>query len=99
AIVDAIREVAEIPHSPWSTLIPPVIGERSPDHYSSALSITLKTRSDLRCAKNLAQFWKFTAQDDGVHGDIITPSASNLSEVQEVLSLQRQKAVDDLWSK
>ncbi|KIK69138.1 hypothetical protein GYMLUDRAFT_53621 [Collybiopsis luxurians FD-317 M1] len=99
AIVDAIGEAAEVSHSPWSTLIPAVIGERTQDQYMSALSITLKARSDLRQAKNLARFWKTTAKQEGDHADIITPSGSTLSDVQEVLSAERQKAVDALWSK
>ncbi|KAJ3749484.1 hypothetical protein DFH05DRAFT_1476938 [Lentinula detonsa] len=99
AIVDAIREAAEEPHSPWSILIPPVIGPRSQDHYTSALSITLKTRSDLRRTKNLARYWKSFAKENEIHEDVITPSVSTLSEVQEVLTAERQKAVDALWSK
>ncbi|KAJ3999325.1 hypothetical protein F5050DRAFT_1805162 [Lentinula boryana] len=99
AIVDAIREAAEVPHSPWSTLIPPIIGPRSQDHYMSALSITLKTRSDLRRTKNIARYWKSSAKEDENHEDVITPSASTLSEVQETLTAERQKAVDALWSK
>ncbi|KAF8828685.1 hypothetical protein HHX47_DHR3000223 [Lentinula edodes] len=99
AIVDAIREAAEVPHSPWSALIPPVIGARSQDHYASALSITLRTRSDVRRIKNLARYWKSSAQEDEKHKDVITPSGSTLSEVQEVFTTERQKAVDALWIK
>ncbi|KAJ3842219.1 hypothetical protein F5878DRAFT_577161, partial [Lentinula raphanica] len=99
AIVEAIREAAETPHSAWSTLIPSIIGPRSQDHYYSALSITLKTRSDLRRTKNLARYWKSSAQEDEKHKDVITPSGSTLSEVQEVLTAERQKAVDVLWAK
>ncbi|KAJ3847956.1 hypothetical protein EV368DRAFT_5039, partial [Lentinula lateritia] len=99
AIVDAIREAAEVPHSPWSNLIPPVIGIRSQDHYASALSITLRTRADVRRIKNLARYWKSSAQEDEQHKDVITPSGSTLSEVQEVFTTERQKAVDALWIK
>ncbi|KAJ4483856.1 hypothetical protein J3R30DRAFT_3238444, partial [Lentinula aciculospora] len=99
AIVDSIRKAAEVPHTPWFTLIPPVIGTRSQAHYASALCITLKTRSDLRRAKNLARYWKSSAKEGEKHKDVITPSGSTLSEMQGVLTEERQKAVDALWSK
>ncbi|KAJ7490050.1 hypothetical protein B0H11DRAFT_2278301 [Mycena galericulata] len=97
ALVDAIKEAAAIPGSPWSTIVPSVTGPRTPDEYRSSLNMTLKARKELRETKKIAKFWKRVAQEDGQTG-IITPSVSSISSIHEPLSAERQKAVDELIS-
>ncbi|KAF5357403.1 hypothetical protein D9758_005851 [Tetrapyrgos nigripes] len=96
AIVDAIREAATIPGSPWSGLIPPMTGPRSSDQYNSALRILLDSRSQVRYEKQGYLFWKKIALRDEAHSTTITPSASKLSDIPEDLSEDRQAAADDL---
>jgi len=99
ALVDSIKEAAAKPGSPWSKIIPAVTGPRSSDEYLSAINMTLKTRRDLKESQKIAKFWKTTAQEDGAHANTITPSSSNLSSIHEVLTEERQTAVDDLLEK
>ncbi|KAE9403896.1 hypothetical protein BT96DRAFT_917267, partial [Gymnopus androsaceus JB14] len=75
-----------VPHSPWSTLIPAVIGDRSQDHYASALGVTLQDK--IRSSPNQKLC-------PGCDHSVCVYSF----EVQDVLSVQRQEAVDALWSK
>lgn len=96
ALVDAIKEAAAVPGSAWSGLIPAVVGLRTQDEYLSALSITLQTRQELRECKKIAKFWKRTAKEDSKNTDTVTPSASNISSINETLSPERQSAVDAL---
>ncbi|KAJ7734935.1 hypothetical protein DFH07DRAFT_928304 [Mycena maculata] len=95
ALVGAIKEAAAIPGSAWSTIIPSVIGPRTPDEYRSSLNMTLKARKELRDSKKVAKFWKRTAQEDGRPGTV-TPSVSSISSIHEPLSAERQKAVEQL---
>ncbi|KAJ6500346.1 hypothetical protein C8R45DRAFT_862764, partial [Mycena sanguinolenta] len=95
SLVDAIKEAAAVPGSPWSTIIPSVIGPRTPDEYKSALTLTLKTRKELRDAKKVAKFWKRIAREEGRPG-IITPSVSTISSIYEPLPADRQRAVQEL---
>ncbi|KAJ7043351.1 hypothetical protein C8F04DRAFT_901841, partial [Mycena alexandri] len=96
ALVDAIKEAAAIPGSPWSTIIPSVTGPRTPDEYRSSLTLTLKTRKELRDAKKVAKFWKRVAHEDSQQSGIVTPSVSAISSIHEPLSAERQKAVEEL---
>ncbi|KAG6865282.1 hypothetical protein C0991_003742 [Blastosporella zonata] len=73
-----------------------VFGTRTRDDYLSALQLTLKSRFQLRQCKKITKFWKKTAQEDGRNGTVVTPSASAISSILEVLSSDRQKTVDDL---
>ncbi|KAJ7184112.1 hypothetical protein C8R46DRAFT_1343273 [Mycena filopes] len=98
ALVDAIKGAAAIPGSAWSTLIHSVTGPRTPDEYRSSLTLTLKTRKELRDAKKVAKFWKRVAQEDGQQSEMVTPSVSTISSIHEALSPERQKAVEELIS-
>ncbi|KAK7053157.1 hypothetical protein VNI00_003776 [Paramarasmius palmivorus] len=99
AAIGVLRRLVHQPNSPWSRLLPPVIGERTTDQYASALGTVLKTRKDLKHGKNVAQFWKRQAKLDEANTNLVTPSASTLSEVQIALSEDRKQAVDDLLQK
>jgi hypothetical protein len=83
---------------PWARVTPPMIGPRTQDEYLSVLQMTLKTRKELRESKKAANFWKQTAKEHVQHLDVVTPSSSNISSIQEVLSTDRQNAVDALIS-
>ncbi|KAF8893487.1 hypothetical protein BD779DRAFT_1435987, partial [Infundibulicybe gibba] len=99
ALVDAIKRAATKPGSIWSKIIPTIVGHRSPEDYISAINLTLKTRKELKYTKQVAKFWKGVAKAIPDHQDTVTPSASNLSSVSEVLSQERQTAVDELLRK
>ncbi|KAJ7684797.1 hypothetical protein DFH06DRAFT_1313170 [Mycena polygramma] len=95
ALVDAIKDAAADPESPWSTIIPSVTGTRTKDEYRSSLNLTLKTRKELRDTRKIAKFWKRVAQEDGRNG-IVTPSVSAISSIHEPLPAERQRAVEEL---
>jgi len=65
-------------------------------HYSTALKLVLKTRQELRNTKKIAMFWKRKAKTILEHADLITPSPSDISEVQNILSQERMEAVNAL---
>jgi len=65
-------------------------------HYSTALKLVLKTRQELRNTKKIAMFWKRKAKIILEHADLVTPSPSDISEVQNVLSQERMEAVTAL---
>ncbi|KAF9024552.1 hypothetical protein BDZ89DRAFT_1017475 [Hymenopellis radicata] len=96
ALVDAIRDAAAKPGTPWVTIIPAVIGPRTNEQYLSAINMTLQSRKENRELQGVKKFWKNVAKEDPANADLVTPSSSNLSAVQAVLSEKRQQAVDDL---
>ena len=73
-----------------------IIGSRTPEQYGAILDMTLKVRKELKGHKKITKFWKQAAQQDGKHKETITPSPSDISSINEKLSPDRQKAVDDL---
>lgn len=81
ALVDSIMEAAKDKRSPWSRIIPAVIGPRSPEQYVSAINLTLQTRQDLRDREKVCQFWKTTAKQDPQNSSLLTPSSSELSDL------------------
>jgi hypothetical protein len=97
ALIDSIKEAAAKPESPWSRIIPAVTGPRSPEEYISSINATLKVRRELKDCRKVAKFWKRTAKaTSAANANIITPSVSAISSVQEVLSEERQTAVATL---
>ena len=98
-LVDSIRNAALNPSSPWSSIVPAVIGPRAPDQYRAAISNILRTRQEVVSAKKTAKFWKQTARALGAGLDIITPSPSNVSDIQIALSPERSQAANELLSK
>ncbi|KAL0072278.1 hypothetical protein AAF712_000040 [Marasmius tenuissimus] len=100
AIVNVIRqEIDANPSSPWSKLVPAVVGPRTPDQYAAALSVVLKARKELAHGKNISHYWKRQAKMDDTNAGVITPSSSVLSDVQESLTEERQRAANDLLRK
>jgi len=95
-LVDAIGDAVHDPEALLSTLKPAVIGHRAPEHYQSALHMTLSVRRKVRAQKKISKFWKRLAQEEDRHVDTATPSTSDLSSVREPLSPARQHAVDAL---
>ncbi|THU94192.1 hypothetical protein K435DRAFT_668832, partial [Dendrothele bispora CBS 962.96] len=96
AIIDAIREAAAIPGSPWSKLIPPITGPRSSEQYESALRTLLSSRSQVRADKQAYLFWKKTARLDASHADTVTPSGSQISDIDDAIPEERQTAANEL---
>lgn len=99
AVVEAIREAAAKPDSPWATIIPAVIGPRTNEQYLSALNMTIQCRRENKDLQNVKKFWKNVAKEDPANGNLVTPSSSNLSSIQVILPEKRQRAVDDLLAK
>ena len=100
ALVDSIKKAASRPGTSWSTIVPAITGPRTPEHYLSAINLTLKTRRELKKAIQVGRFWKKTAKMDSAHNNTVTPSSSNLSDLStQPLSEERQTAVDDLLAK
>jgi hypothetical protein len=99
ALVDSIKEAAARPGSPWARIIPAVTGPRTSDNYISAINATLNVRKELKECKKVAKFWKETAKEGPEHAGTVTPSISKISSVHEVLSEERQYAVDELLTK
>ncbi|KAL0067175.1 hypothetical protein AAF712_005745 [Marasmius tenuissimus] len=91
-IIGAIRKAAEREGNIWCTILSEVTGPLAPDNYISAINIALDTRKELRSVRKVARFWKRTANVP----DTVTPSASNLSDMQEPLSSERRRAVESL---
>jgi hypothetical protein len=92
-VMDAIKQARAKTNGGLSTM---TIGPRTSEQYAAVLNMTLKARKELKGHKKLAKFWKRTAQQDGKHRDTITPSPSDISSIHEPLSIERQKAVDEL---
>ena len=101
ALVDSIKKAALRPGTSWSTIIPAITGPRTPEHYISAINLTLKTRRELRKVTQVGLFWKKAAKKDPTNKNTVTPSSSNLSDLSTTVSAneQRQTAVDDLLAK
>ncbi|KAK1227196.1 hypothetical protein PQX77_009830 [Marasmius sp. AFHP31] len=91
-IIGAIRKAAEREGNVWCAILSEVTGPLSPDNYISAINIALDTRKELQSVRKVARFWKRTANVP----DNVTPSASNLSDIQEPLSSERRRAVENL---
>lgn len=98
SLVDSIRSAALDPTSPWFSIVPAIVGPRAPDQYRSAIQTILSTRKEVAYAKKVAKFWKQTALSLGAGSDIITPSASNISEIKVALTPQRAQAANQLLS-
>jgi hypothetical protein len=75
-----------------------LVKPHTPDEYSSALRMTLKTRRQLRDQKKVTKFWKRQAISEGKQS-VMTPSVSTLSSLHEVLPVERQAALDALVSR
>jgi hypothetical protein len=99
ALVEAIKEAATKPGSAWASIMPAIVGPRPPEQYVAAINLTLQLRKELKASRKVAKFWKSTAKGDTRHADLVTPSASDLSDVCEPLPRERQRAVDDLMLK
>ncbi|KAG1731524.1 uncharacterized protein EDB91DRAFT_722597 [Suillus paluster] len=95
-LVDAIGDAVHDPEALLSSLKPAVVGQPVPEHYQSALHMTLSVRRKVRAQKKVSKFWKRLAQEDNRYADTVTPSSSDISSVREPLSPARQHAVDAL---
>ncbi|THU96786.1 hypothetical protein K435DRAFT_614393, partial [Dendrothele bispora CBS 962.96] len=95
-IVDMIQEAADDPRNTWSRIISGVIGPRTSKEYISAVSAIIRHRWESRGLRKARYFWKKAAKKNPNNVDLVTPSASDLSEFVEVLSPERQRAVEEL---
>jgi hypothetical protein len=99
ALVESIKEAAATHGSPWATIISSVTGPRTPAQYVSALNLTLDARRELRESKKIAKFWRRLALEASGNAEIFPPSPSNISSIHEVLSHDRQAAVNGLLAR
>ncbi|KII92383.1 hypothetical protein PLICRDRAFT_63110, partial [Plicaturopsis crispa FD-325 SS-3] len=99
-LVEAIKEAAAIPDSPWARIMPAIVGPRTEEQYIAAVNMALKARKSLQESKRAAKWWKAQAiKSERARVDgLVTPSPSSISVVLEKLSPERQAAVDDLIS-
>lgn len=97
--VEAIREASSNDGSIWSKIVSLVIGPRAPDNYINTINMTLQARQELRYWRKVSNFWKKTARESNINTGAPTPSTSNVSEIREILSEERKKAVQELTEK
>ncbi|KAG8213591.1 hypothetical protein J3R82DRAFT_10260 [Butyriboletus roseoflavus] len=95
-LVDAIKDASNDDTALLARLKPIITDERTPEHYQSALNLTLSVRKELKSQKKRSKFWKRLAQEDDRHASTITPSPSDISSVRQDLSPERQAALDAL---
>lgn len=95
-LVDAIKDASNDSNTLLSRLKPNIKDERTPEHYQSALNLTLSIRKELKSQKKRSKFWKKLAQEDDRHATTVTPSPSDISSVRQDLSPERQSALDAL---
>lgn len=93
-VVDAVRRAETKAGGNSLDAAPPttITGTR----HAASLNMTLQVRKELRGCKKVTKFWKQVAQQDDKHGDVITPSPSDISSIHEPLSTERRKAVREL---
>ncbi|KAJ7594502.1 hypothetical protein C8J56DRAFT_1122408, partial [Mycena floridula] len=100
ALVESVRAAALDPQSGWSRILPAVIGPRTQQEYISSINSLLKARKETREVRKATRFWKRLAKQQKENSDIITPSASNISDVTlESIGPARRQAVNDLLAK
>lgn len=95
-LVDAIKDASNNADTLLAKLQPIVKDERSPEHYQSALNLTLSIRKELKSQKKRSKFWKKIAQEDVRHASTITPSPSDISSIRQDLSPERRSALNGL---
>ncbi|KIJ19150.1 hypothetical protein PAXINDRAFT_109696, partial [Paxillus involutus ATCC 200175] len=98
-LVDAIRDASNDDNTLLARLKPIVINDRTPEHYQSALNMTLGVRKQLKSQKKTSKFWKKLAQEDGLYANTITPSPSDISSIREDLTPERQGALNALMAR
>ncbi|KAJ3906608.1 hypothetical protein F5879DRAFT_1000092 [Lentinula edodes] len=97
--VEAIREASSNDGGIWSKIVSLVIGPRAPDNYINTINMTLQARQELRYWRKVSNFWKKTARESNINTGAPTPSTSNVSEIREILSDERKRAVQELTEK
>ncbi|KAH7912003.1 hypothetical protein BJ138DRAFT_851886 [Hygrophoropsis aurantiaca] len=97
-LLEAIRSAIQDSSTPLAKL-KHIVGPRTPEHYQSALDMTLSVRREIKGHKKVSKFWKKLAQENGGHANMVTPSSSNISSIREPLSPERQSAVNALITK
>lgn len=95
ALVAAIREALENSDSPWTALLEPIIGPRTPEEYKAQVRATLNARKESKKWQKKAKWWKGRAMDTGLEG-LVTPSPSSISSIVEELPEERQRALYEL---
>ena len=95
-LVDGIKHALNDDSSLLARLKPIITDERTPEHYQSALNLTLSIRKELKSQKKRSKFWKKLAQEDERHANTLTPSPSDISSIRQELSPERQSALEAL---
>ena len=95
-LVDAIKHASNDDNTLLARLRPIVTDEPTPEHYQSALNLTLSIRKELKSQKKRSKFWKKLAQEEDRHASTITPSPSDISSIRQDLSPERRNALDAL---
>ncbi|KAF8549987.1 hypothetical protein OG21DRAFT_1375158, partial [Imleria badia] len=95
-LVDAIKHASSDDTTLLARLRPIITDQRTPEHYQSALNLTLSIRKELKSQKKRSKFWKKLAQEDERHTSTITPSPSDISSIRQDLTPERQSALDAL---
>ncbi|KIK91358.1 hypothetical protein PAXRUDRAFT_635130 [Paxillus rubicundulus Ve08.2h10] len=98
-LVDAIRDASNDDNTLLARLKPITINGRTPEHYQSALNMTLGVRKQLKSQKKKSKFWKKLAQEDCHYANTITPSPSDISSIREDLTPERQGALNALMAR
>ncbi|KAF8160721.1 hypothetical protein B0H34DRAFT_349592 [Crassisporium funariophilum] len=98
ALIDAVKEASTQKLSAWSRIVPAIVGPRTPEHYVSAINLTLKARKDLRKRDKVCEFWKKIAKRDPTNATMVTPSASVLSDAGELVEevMPKPAVLDEL---
>ncbi|KAF8625873.1 hypothetical protein AX15_005157 [Amanita polypyramis BW_CC] len=92
ALIDAIKNAAEKPDSPWSAIMPAIIGERPQELYLNAVKRSARLCGELRESNKKYKWWKMKAQIDPRHTNCITPSSSSVSLVlNEIMPQSKQE--------
>lgn len=95
-LVDAIKHASNNGTTLLARLKPIITDQRTPEHYQSALNLTLSIRKELKSQKKRSKFWKKLAREDDRHASTVTPSPSDISSIRQDLTPARQSALDAL---
>jgi hypothetical protein len=97
--IDSFIKLSSSPRGEWSQIIPAVVGPRTQAQYISSINQILVWRKKSKDLLKICKFWKRCARQNGSNADVITPSPSNISSIDDELSEERQSAATELLRK
>jgi len=84
SLMDALQRSVTSQNIHLSQLHQPIMNDpRTMDRYLSALELTINTRMHLRERAKVVHFWKMLAKANPANTNVVTPSASQLDQLQE----------------